>query len=234
MGRSFKSLFIEEDEPATVKQPKQSAPKKGMSFPKQSTSKLDTASFSVPITPVSTPVEPVTSDVCEPYMDQIMSMYEDGFKKLNQPGVEFYEFFEAVVDGGIDQPIAYKMALKILQNQEPSMSKETLISQSQFYIDELNKVHSTYQTQGTNKKSSIAIQQETEIDSIQSEISQLELQLQNIQSQIRDKKTKLNNIPASYKTELQEIDCKLMANDAAAQRIIKTIHTVVNGIKTNL
>src|SRR3972149_10326064 len=79
-----------------------------------------------PIPTLNVPLE------CASQMDSIMELYEKGFEKLNQPGIEFFEFFQAVVDAGADNPPAYKMAMKLLMSMEKTMTKNSLITQSQF------------------------------------------------------------------------------------------------------
>lgn len=188
-----------------------------------------------PVPTISVPLE------CAPHMDKIMKLYEDGFASLNKPGVEFYEFFEAIVEAGMNDPAAYKMALKMLSKMEKTMTKDSLISQSQYYVDELTKVHAGYKADGLKMKNELMANKESEgnklnidIKTINDQIESLKNQIIGKQTQLAEKQAQLSQIDVRYQPKAGEIDCKMMANDEAKNRILGTINTVVNGIKTNL
>ena len=164
-----------------------------------------------------------------------MKMYEEGFDNLNQPGVEFFEFFEAVIDAdGINNPQAYKMALKMLSGMNSSLNKESLLSQSQFYIDELNKVHSGYDITGNKKKEELIGDKNAEASSLSSDIQNLRQQVESIKNEISSKEELLSQIDTKYQPQLNEVDCKLMANNEAKNRILQKIQNVVQGVKNYL
>lgn len=183
---------------------------------------------SPPVPTLNVPLE------CAPHMDSIMKLYENGFAGLNRPGVEFYEFFEAVVEAGINDPAAYKMALKMLSKMEKSMTKDSLITQSQFYIDELTKVHSGYSSEGIKKKNDLTADKNSEGQKLQIDIKTIQDQIEALRNQLSVKQTQLSQIDSRYQPKINDFDCRLMANDEAKNRILGTINSVVNGIKTNL
>jgi hypothetical protein len=171
---------------------------------------------------------------CAPHMDSIMDLYEKGFANLNQPGVEFFEFFQAVVEAGTDNPSAYKMALKMLSTMDKTMSKTSLVSQSQFYINELSSVHSGYNSAGIQKKNELLGQKSEEEKSLNAELQNLREQMETIKLQINQKTNELSQIDGKYHPKIQDLECKIMANDSAKNRILGTIQKVVAGIKVNL
>lgn len=188
-----------------------------------------------PVPTLNVPLE------CAPHMEKIMKLYEDGFASLNKPGVEFYEFFEAVIGGGMDNPMTYKIALKTLSSMEKSMTKDSLISQSQYYVDELTKVHAGYNADGLKKKNDLMADKNSEgqklqidIKTIQDQIESLKNQIIGKQTQLAERQNQLSQIDTRYQPKVGELDCKLMANDEAKNRILGTINAIVNGIKANL
>ena len=183
---------------------------------------------------VAPPVATVGATNCAPHMDAVMELYEKGFESLNQPGVEFFEYFKSVVGAGIDTPAAYTMALNMLRGMDASMTKESLLSQSQFYIDEINKVWEGYNTSGANKKLSIEDARDVETERLKSDLQLMEQQLVTLQNQIDSKKITLANQNAKYAPEIEEIGCKMAANDLAKNKILGTINKVVAGINSNL
>lgn len=171
---------------------------------------------------------------CAPHMDDVMKKYEEGFARLNKPGIEFFEFFQAVLEAGMDKGDAYKMALKMLSTMEKSMTKDSLIAQSQYYIEELLKVHASFNDAGNKMKNQVLTEKNTEGTKLSSDIQLLKEQLESIKSEISRKEQLLAEIDDRYGSKLNDLDCKIMANDEAKNRISGSINGVVNGIKQNL
>lgn len=198
----------------------------GSTFP---TPSMEASSVTTaPVPTMSVPLE------CAPHMEKIMKLYEDGFASLNKPGVEFYEFFEAIVEAGMNDPAAYKMALKILSKNEKTMTKDSLIGQSQYYIDELTKVHAGYKTDGIKMKNELMGNKESEGNKLKIDIKTIQDQIESMKNQLTGKQAQLSQIDAKYQPKIGDLDCKMMANDEAKNRILGTINNVVNGIRTNL
>jgi len=186
-----------------------------------------------PIPPMPTSNVPLE---CAPHMDSIMKLYEEGFSSLNKPGIEFFEYFEAIVDSGagLTNPTAHKMAFKMLSGMEKSLSKDSLISQSAYYINELNKVHSNYKSAGVKKSGELSNEKTAEETNLKNDVQILKEQLESIKSQITNKELQLTQIDGKYQPKIQELECKILANDEAKNRIMVSIDSVVEGIKNNL
>lgn len=218
--KSFMSLFIN-DESESIEQPKKE-------------------SASVPIEPVKFPESPINSiprvgtTDCSMHMKSVMEVYERGFESLNRPGIEFFEYYKAVAEAGIDNPLSYKMAFTMLRSMEPTMSKESLLSQSQFYIDEIGKVHGSFDNEGQMKKVQLQDECDLEREKLRSDIHNLNIQLESIRNQIATKETLLSQLNGKYVPQIEDIECKRMANDQAKDRILGGIRKVVEGIKINL
>ena len=182
----------------------------------------------------ATTMAPITPDnpACGPHLDKIMEMYEKGFDSLDMEGYDFYEFFKMVVEAGATNPAVYGMAFTMAKTA--NATKETLLSQSEYYINEINKVHGTYSENGSTKReeSLQAKGQEesmlsNELNGINNEIVRLNLEKNKVEGQ-------LSLIDSKYSPTLTDIECKIMANNIAKDKIVSTIMTVVNGIKTNI
>lgn len=232
--KSLKSLIFE-DEQVSKEEPKftskfSDAGAMANTFPSSSQTPFmeNSTMVSPPVPTLNVPLE------CAPHMESIMKKYENGFASLNRPGIEFYEFFEAVVDTGINDPKSYQMALKILSKSEKSMTKESLISQSQYYIDELMKVHANNSAVGIKMKEDLMADKNSEGNKLRNDIQLLKDQIESIKNQLLAKESQLSQIDARYQPKINDFDCKIMANDEAKNRILGTINAVVNGIKSNL
>jgi hypothetical protein len=189
---------------------------------------------SAPVANTPQPVASVQNPSCQPHLDKIVQLYESGFDGLNQPGYDFYEFFKAVISGGIDNPQVYAMALSMGKAMDANVSKDTLITQSQFYIDEIMKVHATYVENGTVKKNQLLSTKESERTQLANELDSLKMQMEAISNQIVLKQGLLGDIDNKYGNDLLDIDCKLMANDVAKDKILTSINLVKQGLTNNL
>lgn len=222
----WKGLFIndadESGEPSEAKTSTKAS--SSTSFPDQ---KKSGAKF--PQSPPK-PVGAVSNDV----LVSVLKKYEAGFESLNQPGYDFYEFFKAIKSVGSDDSQVYKMAMTMAQSVDAGVSKEKLLTQADFYITEIKKVHKEYEIQGKNKKSSVEETQKSKKKKLNAEITALERKLMEAQHQISTKKNELQTLDTSLLSEVSEIDQKIVANDTAKSRILKSIMSVVDGIKKNI
>ncbi|WP_103072147.1 hypothetical protein [Aquimarina sediminis] len=224
---NWKGLFINEETSEENKSKESSPP---------SPSKSSSTSFPETSKPVSKFPEhpPKSTIVNDSILNTVIEMYESGFESLNKPGYDFYEFFKAIKAVGSNDPSVYKMALTMAQGVDSNVTKNGLLTQADFYIKEIEKVHKQYETQGNSKKSKILNAQKTKKDTLNADISTLEKKLIEIQNQISVKKDLLQSVDADLMSEVSEIDQKIVANDKARTKILETIMAVVDGIKSNI
>jgi len=230
-------IFTEDAEAANKSEPKKEVPKdSGKSFTSKFPSSETTTKTMPNSTPsVETPVVTSASDpACAPHMSKILDMYENGFKGLNQDGYDFFEFYQAIIAAGVSNAAAYKMALTMASTMDSSVSKESLLSQSQFYINEINKVYNDYVSNGNSKRNEIIQQKANEEASLSNELKEIDSEIARLTALKVTKQNSLTAIDGSYQPTLVDIDCKLMANDEAKNKIINSIESVVNGIKSNV
>jgi hypothetical protein len=239
----LKDLFIvseENSENKPVQEPvKQSAPsttKFPSSEPKveaPTTSAFSSFGFGSSPTPTPTPTYQATN-VSNEVLAKTLEMYEAGFDSLNQPGYDFYEFFKAVMAGGIDNPAIYGMAFGMGSAMDKSITKDKLLMQSDFYITEINKVYNDYVAKGNGKRQEVINQKNHENESLVGELNLMRQQLEQLQVQISDRENKLSVIDSKYGPVLAEVETKIAANDLAKQKIVGSIEQVKNGIINNL
>ena len=250
----FKKLFIiseetSEDKPETQKMEKTHTqfPTETTSFPPVETkpiaeepktpsaSLFGFGSFQAPTPKVETFVPTFNGQVSQERLTKTTEMYQKGFEGLNQPGYDFYEFYQAIVGAdGVNNPPFYKMAFSMGVAMDKSVTKDGLIMQSEFYTSEIEKVYQGFMGQGTAKRDSILSQKRNETDALTGELDLMRQQLEMLQTQIKDRETKLSVIDTKYSPMISEVDEKLMANDLVKNKLISNIESVKNGIKNNL
>jgi hypothetical protein len=160
--------------------------------------------------------------------------YENAFNELNQPGYDFFEFFQAIINGDINNAQFYNMAFAMGKGMDKTITKEKLLSQSDYYITELTKLYDKNVNDGTQKKADAIKQKENENQSLSNELNSLRQQFSEIQMKIKEKESSLSLIDSKYQPKIEKYDASLMANDFAKNKILSTIETVKQGISNNL
>ena len=180
------------------------------------------------------PQENTSGKLSQELVTKFSEMYQKGFDSLNQNGYDFYEYFQAVTHGGIDNPQIYTMAMAMANGMDKSVTKEKLLEQADFYINEIVKVYNKQVDAGNKKKEELTTQKGIENQNLVSELANLKEQMEALRIQIQDRESKLSQIGNKYQPQISEIEGKLMANDFAKNKIVSTIESVKNGIVNNL
>ena len=117
---------------------------------------------------------------------------------------------------------------------DSGVSKQSLLNQSEFYINEIDKVYKQYVSSGTQKRQETLQQKENEEGLLTLELNDINKEIIRLTALKGQKEEELSKIDGRYTPDLTEIDCKLMANDVAKDTILNSIRSVVMGIKQNL
>jgi len=228
---SFKSWFVTDTEESAVAPTVEQTPINTTKFPTAETSQP--SSFSFPTTPTPSQTY-VPVGISQEHLNNALEVYEKGFDSLNQPGYDFYEFFQAVMNAGVDNPQIYQMAFMMGAGMDKTITKDKLVEQSNFYISEIAKVYDEYVAKGNAKKEETINLKTNENQSLVSELDLMRQQMEALKTQIQDRESKLQAIDGKYGPKLQEIEGKLAANDMAKNKVIQSIEQVKNGIIINL
>lgn len=172
--------------------------------------------------------------VSQEHVEKALQVYQQGFDSLNQPGYDFYEFYQGLSEEDKTNPSAYPMAFRMASAMDKSITKEKLIGQADFYISKIMESYNGFVNGGTTKKQGLLSQKEDENHSLTNELSMLQQQLEAIQTQIADRQNKLTAIDSKYTPMLSEVDSKLAANDIAKNKIVSSIEQVKQGIINNI
>lgn len=240
----FKDLFIVNDENEKVNDSpqveiaKQTTSTATTKFPSSTThveesgSILNVFGFGKPEHEVSTPIP--TASVSNEHLEKALELYQKGFDSLNQPGYDFYEFYQAVMQAGPTNPQIYTMAFTMASAMDKTISKDRLVQQSDYYLTEIEKVYNDYVGKGNSKKEELLSQKKHENESLMGELSLLKQQLEAITTQIADRENKLSVIDVKYSPMIGDVEGKISANQIAKTKIAQSIEQVKNGIINNL
>ncbi|REG98961.1 hypothetical protein [Flavobacterium aquicola] len=218
---NWKSLFINEEtespsETNTPQTPITPQPSEVTKFPNHATQPISSESLS------------------NPFLKEIFEVYDKGFESLNASGFDFFELYKSVVAVGISNPQSYQMAFTMGKTIQPDLSKQFLLEKANFYITEIEKVYSKYDTIGKTKKTDLENNLTKEKYNLSKSIEELNTKILQLQNELETKKAEFQKIDSGNIEQFSEIKLKMEANDLAKHKIIDSINTVVTGINQYL
>jgi len=205
--KSFKDLFIksEEDGEKVNEVTEQPVTKPAAGFP---------------VNPGQSPQNIVPSG--NPYLDEIILVYEKGLDSINMPGYDFYDFFTAIKAAGVQNEAVYKMAFQMGKTMDSSLNSQKLVTDADFYLSKLKDVHQKYADQGQQKLDSVLSQSRNERESLSNSTNSMELEIAKLKQQIADLEKKLadtrgvlSQVDQKYKPQQEVIERKMQANNEA-------------------
>lgn len=214
---NWKSLFINEE----GEQPK-NAEAKAASFP-QTNKFPDTETNSNSIN--------ISSN---PFLGEVLEVYQKGFESLNAEGFDFFEMYKSVNAVGVTNPQSYQMAFTMGKTINPNLTKEFLLDKAKYYSVEIEKVYEKYNITGNSKKSDLNLKINHDKNNLSKYISDLETQIVKLQKDLESNKIELSKIDNDNAQEFSELQLKIEANNMAKQKIQDSINLVVTGINQYL
>ena len=211
-----------------IKKPAQKSSSKKISFPSDDEVFGDTNTDNNSQTPPKDVISNNSFD--NKFLSKVSEAYQNAFDSLNKDGYDFYEFFNAVKHGGIDNSQVYSMALVMGSGMDKTITKEKLISQADEYISALTDIYKENLSKGSKKREDIISQKETETENLNSELESLKKQLSSIQTQIKDKEKNLSFVDSKYKPLISDTEAKLSANETVKNNMVSEIEKVKSGI----
>jgi hypothetical protein len=169
-----------------------------------------------------------------PFINEILEVYNKGFESLNETGFDFFEMYKSVMAVGATNPQSYQMAFAMGKSLNPDLTKAFLIEKSNFYISEIEKVYTKYDATGNSKNKNLLAAINTQKSNLSKEISDLETQIAKLQQELESKKAQFLKIDSENGQEFNEIQQKIEANNIAKQKILESINVVVTGINQYL
>jgi hypothetical protein len=172
-----------------------------------------------------------------PYLEEIIQVYEKGLESINMPGYDFYEFYAAVKVGGSNNEAVYKMAFQMGKTMDASVTAEKLVNDAEYYLSKINEVYQQYSSQGRQKLEGLSTQQRNESESLTSEATKIEAemvklkqQLQTLDKKLAETKSTMSKMGEKYKPQQDAIQQKLNANDKAMEVSTQKINSIKDGI----
>ena len=220
---SWKGLFINENsEASTTPTQKPNAPKEPVivtQFPD-----VDNTSQKINI----------QNSNNNPFLNEILQVYENGLNSLNLPDFDFFELYKSVIAVGPTNPQSYQMAFTMGKTIKSDLTKEYLIEKAKYYISEIEKVHAKFDETGKNKKQELDINIAKEKNNLSQNITDLQNQIINLQNELEAKRAELLKIQTNSTYSYSEIEMKIEANNYAKKKILDSINLVISGVNQYL
>jgi hypothetical protein len=172
----------------------------------------------------------VSNNSNNPFLGEVLDVYQKGFEGLNQEGFDFFELYKSVNAVGVTNPQSYQMAFTMGKTINSGLTKEFLLDKGKFYLSEIEKVYEKYNITGNSKKSDLNHKITQEKKNLSNSISDLENQIAKLQKELESKKIELNKIDNENATQFSELQLKIEANNIAKQKIQDSINLVITGI----
>lgn len=169
-----------------------------------------------------------------PFLGEVLEVYQKGFEGLNTEGFDFFEMYKSVNAVGVTNPQSYQMAFTMGKTINPNLTKEFLLDKAKYYSIEIEKVYEKYNITGNSKKSDLNLKINKDKNSLSNEIIDLEAQIVQLQKQLESKRIELSRIDNDNAQEFSELQLKIEANNMARQKIQDSINLVVTGINQYL
>lgn len=229
---NWKSLFVNDEANKTSENTIKEQPK----FTPSTENKFPTTESKFPETTINSGNSVVNSgnNANNPFLNEILEVYNKGFESLNQSGFDFFEMYKSVMAVGPTNPQSYQMAFTMGKTINGDLTKPLLLEKANFYVSEIEKVYAKYDATGNSKNKDLNNTITTQKSNLSKTIADLESQITKLQADLETKKAELVRIDHDNHEMFAQIQQKIEANNIAKQKILESINTVVTGINQYL
>lgn len=183
----------------------------------------------LPTTPPPLPGQQPVSEAKQMKL-KVLEMLE----KLNEPGVDFFEVWNAAAEMGAVDANNLKAAFTSLKYVDKSLDKQKLLQSGRHYAAELKNIIDRETTQKQQQKQAIEQEQVREKANLANEIQELERKLNELRQQLEIKQKNLREINSKYEPQLRDIDAKIALGNNAVAEVVSDIQQALQLIESNL
>ncbi|MDR6782968.1 vacuolar-type H+-ATPase subunit I/STV1 [Pedobacter africanus] len=155
-------------------------------------------------------------------------------EQMNQPGIDFFEVWNAAAEMGSVDAGSIKAAFTSLKYVDKTLDKNKLIRSAQYYSTELKQVIDKETEQKQQQKQNIEKNLVAEKANLSDEIQLLEKNIAELQLKLSTKQKDLKEINVRYTPQLQDIDHKIAIGNTAVTEVINDIKNALSIIESNI
>lgn len=171
-----------------------------------------------------------TSVVADPSLeDKLFSLLE----KINEPGMDFFEVWNAAIEMGGANSINIKAAITSLKFADATLSVEKVVSTGANYVKKLTDMYNTEEQRKLQEKQKLEQGKSHEAKTLQTEIDNLDTQIKALQKQQQDKQSELNQINSKFDPQINQAETRITQGRIALTNLIKKMEDVILIVKSN-
>ncbi|QNK61827.1 hypothetical protein H7F33_14865 [Pedobacter sp. PAMC26386] len=175
-----------------------------------------------------------TSDLPPTDVKQMKIKVLEILERINEPGLDFFEVWNAAAEMGSVNAGSIKAAFTSLKYVDKTLDKDKLIRTGQNYAAELQKVIDKETSQKQLQKENVEQNQVAEKANLSAEIQRLEQNIDELREKLGSRQKELKEINSKYEPQLQDIDAKIAIGNTAVAEVITDIKNALNIIETNI
>lgn len=175
-----------------------------------------------------------TSDLPPADVKQMKLKVLEILERINEPGLDFFEVWNAAAEMGSVNAGSIKAAFTSLKYVDKTLDKDKLVRTGENYAAELQKVIDKESNQKQLQKESIEQNQVAEKASLTAEIQRLEQNMEELRERLGARQKELKEINNKYEPQLKDIDAKIAIGKTAVAEVITDIKNALNIIQTNI
>lgn len=207
-----KMIFKEEDVPLPLEQPE------------SATVKTSNPEIAEPKPVITLDANPAPVEAREDTARKAYQLIES----INQPGVDFFEVWNAVEESGGAQAATLKQAFNTLKFADKTLTKEKLLRSGNYYKSELQKALDGDIQKKNGEKAAIANKIKESQETLTAEVHSLEEQILRLKKTIAEKQAELSNLQAHWQPKMEDIEKKIQTGKHAIEGVIGKMQTLLN------
>ena len=177
--------------------------------------------------------------VGDPDVEDVVRKLHDMMEKLNMPGIDFFEVWNAALKTGGLTKESLEQAYGILKYVADSgFGKNSLVASANYYITEIQKVMKKEVDGKQIELTNLASQQKTdgesltqEIDALNNDIRDWNQKILQAQQELAEKEEELKKLDQKYTEPINAIQKKIEIGNLATKRVVEEINNAVAIIK---
>jgi hypothetical protein len=155
-------------------------------------------------------------------------------ESMNNPGVDFFEVWNAATEMGGANTANIKAAFTSLKFADKSLNKEKLLASGRGYINGLKSVLEKESAKRLEEKKFLEQQKEQVRTSLATEITQLEQQIVSLQQQLEARKSDRSGLEEKYEPQIREIEEKIEMGQGSVNGVLNEMQQVLDLINKEI
>ncbi|WP_336514225.1 hypothetical protein [Pollutibacter soli] len=167
----------------------------------------------------------VNNETAAPSSDMKLRVYQL-LEKMNRPGCDFFEVWNASVEMGGVNSNNIKAAYTSLRFADPTLNRAKLEESGNFYMTELRKILDAETAKRQEEKAKLEKDKEQFKSNLTIEINRLEQEIASLKEKLEAKKLERQNIDENFQPRLSNIEDKIREGGASVNIVLAEMQEV--------